>query len=467
MPNAVQAFHTFAQVALFYLALVLYQCSQCPRLRLRLIFLPPPYIFASSFVVRYLIHHLAPSFIIPITLSLFFLVFTASTLHNFEPFLLVHIRTAFAAHHQQPTSLSMSSPVSISDPSSVSLVDQSVWSDLDIFDWSTISSAPWISPPDNMHFSPVFPTPPTHHSPTNNGPLAPSPHAANDTRQGYFARTTEGRRQPQYAHLCTVPCKSEPVISPTDSKPTSHPPFPDPIPQADNVIDSAFDFPSPSSPVLSDLPETPNHRAVFHHPLVAFTQCSVAQVSLPSQHIAGHALNPEPAFHNHIASIRPGITSASRMAEPVSSQGSTLSPPIFANQSLQSLSKEITSQTVSTRKRLVEGGVRKQTRRYSAPKSSRYCHLCARHQRCVEMVPCSNIVLGLCQKSVCRKCIKLYELEADGPSWCCPHCQNKCPKRAKCFAYDRQTARRREKTLKAKLSLLSLGNRCKKNVPKQ
>lgn len=29
--------------------------------------------------------------------------------------------------------------------------------------------------------------------------------------------------------------------------------------------------------------------------------------------------------------------------------------------------------------------------------------------------------------------------------WICPHCTGRCPKRAKCFAYDRQTMRRRER----------------------
>ena len=101
------------------------------------------------------------------------------------------------------------------------------------------------------------------------------------------------------------------------------------------------------------------------------------------------------------------------------------------------------------------GRVQKQTRRYTAPKSSRYCHLCARHQRSVSMVPCGNVELGLCQKSVCKKCIDLYHLEVSGPFWACPHCQNNCPNRAKCFAYDRQTARRREKTLRAKLHSMS------------
>eukprot|EP00737_Agarophyton_chilense_P003216 gb/GEZJ01003736.1/.p1 GENE.gb/GEZJ01003736.1/~~gb/GEZJ01003736.1/.p1 ORF type:complete len:366 (+),score=31.89 gb/GEZJ01003736.1/:91-1098(+) len=96
--------------------------------------------------------------------------------------------------------------------------------------------------------------------------------------------------------------------------------------------------------------------------------------------------------------------------------------------------------------------IQKQTRRYTVPKSSRYCHLCARHQRSVSMIPCGNVSFGLCQKSVCSKCIVAYELNVHVPQWSCPHCCNSCPKRAKCFSYDRQTARRRANSLKAKLN---------------
>lgn len=128
----------------------------------------------------------------------------------------------------------------------------------------------------------------------------------------------------------------------------------------------------------------------------------------------------------------------------------------------------------------------KQRRRYNQPRSSKYCHLCARHQRAVEMLPCGNLQRGLCQKSVCRKCFTSYKLDWDLASktsaclsscpsaplsekepvsdgdytskdeglslstgsvlWLCPHCENTCPKRAKCYAYDRQTVRRRAKT---------------------
>lgn len=362
----------------------------------------------------------------------------------------------------------MSSSVSISDPSSVSLIDPPMWPDLDIFDWSAMSSPPWTAPSDNVHFAPVFPIPPTHHISTNLGPvIALPPSATKDDRPHCLARTIEAHPRPQSTPPCIVPGKPEPVLSHANLKPVTHAPFPDPLPHADSIIDSAFDFPSPSSPVLSDPPDTCNHHSVFHHPIVTLTQHSPVQMPFSSQNATAHELNTLPALHSHALSTGPAITSASCMAESVSSQGSSLPSQMFANQSLQGVNEELTSQTVSTRNRVMQGGVGKQLRRYSAPKSSRYCHLCARHQRCVEMVPCSNIELGLCQKSVCRKCIKLYELQVDGPSWSCPHCQNKCPKRAKCFAYDRQTARRREKTLKAKMSLLSLGNKCKKAISKQ
>lgn len=93
---------------------------------------------------------------------------------------------------------------------------------------------------------------------------------------------------------------------------------------------------------------------------------------------------------------------------------------------------------------------KRQSRRYAAPRRSRYCHLCARHEKTVEMVGCGNINHGTCQKSICVKCIKTYNLQTNCADWECPHCQNKCPSRAKCFSYDRQTAQRREKMKRAK-----------------
>lgn len=93
---------------------------------------------------------------------------------------------------------------------------------------------------------------------------------------------------------------------------------------------------------------------------------------------------------------------------------------------------------------------KRQSRRYTAPKRSRYCHLCARHDKTVDMIGCGNIKKGTCQKSVCVKCIELHALQTDAPDWACPHCQNKCPSRAKCFSYDKQTAQRREKLKRVK-----------------
>lgn len=107
----------------------------------------------------------------------------------------------------------------------------------------------------------------------------------------------------------------------------------------------------------------------------------------------------------------------------------------------------------------------KQRRRYAKPKSSKYCHLCARHVRAVRMYPCGNLELGICQKSVCGKCFETYNLDLAAaerprtpgcPAWTCPHCQNACPEKAKCHSYDRQTERRRMKTREAKLRLAAL-----------
>lgn len=93
---------------------------------------------------------------------------------------------------------------------------------------------------------------------------------------------------------------------------------------------------------------------------------------------------------------------------------------------------------------------KRRTRKYLRPRRSRYCHLCARHERNVKMVGCTNITKSICQKSVCVKCIELYQLDASEKNWKCPHCQQNCPTRAKCFSYDRQTAERREQTRRAR-----------------
>lgn len=104
----------------------------------------------------------------------------------------------------------------------------------------------------------------------------------------------------------------------------------------------------------------------------------------------------------------------------------------------------------------------KQRRRYAKPKSSKYCHLCARHERAVTMYPCGNVDLGICQKSVCAKCFETHGLDmnaaraprvASSPRWTCPHCQGCCPTKAKCHSYDRQTERRRLKTRELKRQL--------------
>lgn len=108
------------------------------------------------------------------------------------------------------------------------------------------------------------------------------------------------------------------------------------------------------------------------------------------------------------------------------------------------------SSTHRVAKPIGKGGRR--TRRYSSARSSRYCHLCARHEKSVPMVGCSNVKQNICQKSVCVKCIERYGLSSSEQNWVCPHCQGKCPPRAKCFAYDRQTAQRRERTIRTRLS---------------
>eukprot|EP00172_Hildenbrandia_rubra_P004491 Plantae.Rhodophyta-Hildenbrandia_rubra.ctg9189.p1 GENE.Plantae.Rhodophyta-Hildenbrandia_rubra.ctg9189~~Plantae.Rhodophyta-Hildenbrandia_rubra.ctg9189.p1 ORF type:complete len:351 (-),score=62.84 Plantae.Rhodophyta-Hildenbrandia_rubra.ctg9189:350-1402(-) len=126
--------------------------------------------------------------------------------------------------------------------------------------------------------------------------------------------------------------------------------------------------------------------------------------------------------------------------------------------------------------------ITKQFRRYAHPKASKYCHVCARHRRAIEMAPCGNVLHGSCQKSICKRCFDNLEMDWEAASvnhdelqrvlaemaknssagmiglggekkvgdtgkewWTCTHCRGVCPERAKCFAYDRQTARRRQR----------------------
>lgn len=301
----------------------------------------------------------------------------------------------------------MTSHASTAHLPTVSLTDYPVCPDLDIFDWASIPTLPsW-----------------TDHSPDHPHP----PHSI-----------------------------------------SAHPDHPRPPPHPTSlltILDNPLHFsspPSPLSPLLEhDFCET---RSTPFQPHPTAPHPPPPLQNLHPLHLPPHTPTPpeKPLPHSQHLIASPATTCASSIAESTSSQGSIPPSQILPTQPPHIPNLQTPSHAVIVNKRAAKGRVHKQMRRYSAPKSSRYCHLCARHQRCVEMVPCTNVELGLCQKSVCRKCINIYELPADDPSWSCPHCQNKCPKRAKCFAYDRQTARRREKTLQAKVNLLSVPTPYKK-----
>lgn len=143
----------------------------------------------------------------------------------------------------------------------------------------------------------------------------------------------------------------------------------------------------------------------------------------------------------------------SRVSSPTNSSFSRSNPTLQNSPELHEKSTNNAHFPKSIRKCI------RRARRYSSPRSSRYCHLCARHQKSVKMVGCSNVEQNICQKSVCVKCIERYKLSRNTAShWICPHCENKCPPRAKCFAYDRQTAQRRQRTIQARIENESTRN---------
>lgn len=335
----------------------------------------------------------------------------------------------------------------------IPVMEQPVWSEFDIFDLNTLSSPPsWVSGSESSNPSSMIPGLEAEQSiATSRDPASfadyndqlcqsnivelistHSPHFAPNLSRNHFALGTPHAKV---------------AISSADIAHQS-------IPDADAIVDSALHFQSPASPVLSDLPLTSFDRADNPPASATGNISSFIPISFPSQSVVEHTVLPEHASQaDSLASAVLGIHQLSA-EDGCSSQESS-----SCRQAMRALSqskKNVASIDARMARTAPGGRVQKQTRRYSAPKSSRYCHLCARHQRCVKMIPCGNVELGLCQKSVCKKCIDTYNLEVTGPSWACPHCQNKCPQRAKCFAYDRQTARRREKTLKAKLSSTSV-----------
>ena len=84
-------------------------------------------------------------------------------------------------------------------------------------------------------------------------------------------------------------------------------------------------------------------------------------------------------------------------------------------------------------------------------KPAKYCHVCGRHERSVDVVRCGNISVGLCRKIICEKCLLLHDscdidiARDQGSEWSCFHCRGVCPSKARCHQYTRNNERRREK----------------------
>lgn len=337
----------------------------------------------------------------------------------------------------------------------VPLVDQHAWSDLDLFDFNVLSSAPsWVSDADRIDPIQTIPTLVTdNQTQASSKPFVSFAEGIGCQQYDPIPRPQDDSPSSQSTQIINLLTRADQV----NLSPHSHYKLPGQsshhtsLLSSEPFVDNAFALNSPSSPVLSENCPTKietyvPHLASFAPPQVAplpqstpiFDQTTI-QAHIPNYPFTSHTRN-----HSNATAT-----------DSLSSQGTSSAPTAAVMRSSVPRTKAMNTNRSRNAHHTFSGRVQKQTRRYSAPKSSRYCHLCARHERCVEMVPCGNVELGLCQKSVCRKCIDVYNLVVDSPSWSCPHCQNKCPQRAKCFAYDRQTARRREKTLRAKMNSLS------------
>eukprot|EP00187_Rhodella_violacea_P014390 CAMPEP_0184715292 /NCGR_PEP_ID=MMETSP0314-20130426/5248_1 /TAXON_ID=38298 /ORGANISM="Rhodella maculata, Strain CCMP 736" /LENGTH=297 /DNA_ID=CAMNT_0027178389 /DNA_START=197 /DNA_END=1090 /DNA_ORIENTATION=+ len=94
------------------------------------------------------------------------------------------------------------------------------------------------------------------------------------------------------------------------------------------------------------------------------------------------------------------------------------------------------------------GGASRSPQRVVVP--SLHCHICTRAVANLDHAVCGGLGLGKCRKVVCVRCFEGYgwdleEAKRGGEDWRCPHCQGECPGQAQCFAYNRATARRKER----------------------
>ena len=88
-------------------------------------------------------------------------------------------------------------------------------------------------------------------------------------------------------------------------------------------------------------------------------------------------------------------------------------------------------------------------------KPSRFCHICTRITKKLNVVVCSNIETGTCRKVICEKCLTEngfdFSEASEGPEWICTHCRFICPTRAQCSTYNRINGERRHRERTVKL----------------
>mmetsp|Transcript_12283 Transcript_12283/g.33148 ORF Transcript_12283/g.33148 Transcript_12283/m.33148 type:complete len:240 (+) Transcript_12283:612-1331(+) len=71
---------------------------------------------------------------------------------------------------------------------------------------------------------------------------------------------------------------------------------------------------------------------------------------------------------------------------------------------------------------------------------SRFCHVCSRKGPKVLMAVCVNYFIdGRCRKVFCDRCLRENGVQYDDVvralTWVCFHCENRCPRNAKCKIY--------------------------------
>lgn len=86
-----------------------------------------------------------------------------------------------------------------------------------------------------------------------------------------------------------------------------------------------------------------------------------------------------------------------------------------------------------------------------APPPSNSCHICGKKGWKTGMVVCRNIVIGACRKAVCKECFNKvwkfptgdyneFDKACKDRTRPCPHCEDACPDKAQCKAYEKANA---------------------------